>query len=210
MSSRHAEHCGEYSGGCLRRDPAIASVAVRLAVSGSDRSRQHSLVNLDAGGTVVSVTGDRCFCAHSVDICVEARQVVVPQARTPYRESADNCDVRAADLQEKMAEQRFSVPSASTKTAATQRTSQRAERAIEHSDVRAADLSKRARAQRAPAASCVQERMTEQRFSVPSASTKTAATQRTSQRAERAIEHSEFLLRASGLSTDARRAAECE
>jgi hypothetical protein len=154
---------------CLRR-PAIASVAVRLAVSGSDRSRQHSFVNLDAGGTVVSVTGDRCFCAHSVDICVEARQVVVPRARTPYRESADDCDVRAADL------------------------------------------SKRARAQRAPApaASCVQEKMTEQRFSVPSASTKTAATQRTSQRAERAIGHSEFLLRASGWSTDARRAAECE
>jgi hypothetical protein len=176
MSSRHAEHCGEYSGGCLRRDPAIASVAVRLAVSGSYRSRQHSLVNLDAGGTVVSVTDDRCFCAHSVDICVEVSQVVVPQALTPYSESADNSDVRA----------------------------------IKHSDVRAADLSKRARAQRAPApaASCVQEKMTEQRFSVPSSSTKTAATQRTSQRAERAIKHSEFLLRASGLSTDALRAAE--
>jgi hypothetical protein len=35
-------------------------------------------------------------------------------------------DVRA-DLQEKMAEQRFSVTPAPTKTAATQRTSQRAE-----------------------------------------------------------------------------------
>jgi hypothetical protein len=35
-------------------------------------------------------------------------------------------DVRAADLQEEMAEQRFSVPSAPTKTAATQRTSPRA------------------------------------------------------------------------------------
>ena len=33
-------------------------------------------------------------------------------------------DVRAADLQDQMAEQRFSVPSARTKTAATQRTSQ--------------------------------------------------------------------------------------
>ena len=40
-------------------------------------------------------------------------------------------DVRAADLQEEMAEQRFSVPSAPTKTAATRRTSQRAERAID-------------------------------------------------------------------------------
>jgi hypothetical protein len=34
-------------------------------------------------------------------------------------------DVRAADLQEEMAEQRFSVPLAPTKTAATQRTSLR-------------------------------------------------------------------------------------
>jgi predicted ABC-class ATPase len=93
-----------------------------------------------------------------VDICVEVSQVVVPQALTPYSESADNSDVRA----------------------------------IKHSDVRAADL---------------QEKMAEQRFSVPSASTKTAATQRTSQRAQRAIKHGEFLLRASGLSTDARRAA---
>jgi hypothetical protein len=155
---------------CLRRDPAIASVAVRLAVSGSYRSRQHSFVNLDAGGTVVSVTGDRCFYAHSVDICVEARQVVVPQTRTPYRESADNSDVRAAYLKQIA----------------------RAQRAL------------------APAASCVQEKMTEQRFSVPSASTKTAATQRTSERAERANEHRKFLLRASGWSTDARRAAEYE
>jgi len=48
---------------------------------------------------------------------------------------------------------------------------------------------KGARAQRAPApaASCVQEEMAELRFSVPSALTKTAATKRTSQRAERAI-----------------------
>jgi isopentenyl diphosphate isomerase/L-lactate dehydrogenase-like FMN-dependent dehydrogenase len=45
-------------------------------------------------------------------------------------------EVRAADLQEEMAEQRFSVPSAPTKTAATQRTSQRAERAIKQSAMR--------------------------------------------------------------------------
>ena len=42
-------------------------------------------------------------------------------------------EVRAADLQEEMAEQCFSVPSDPTKTAASWRTSQRAERAIEHS-----------------------------------------------------------------------------
>jgi hypothetical protein len=45
-------------------------------------------------------------------------------------------DVRAADLQEEMAEQRFSVPSAPTKTAATKRTSQRAKRAIKYSAMR--------------------------------------------------------------------------
>ena len=70
-------------------------------------------------------------------------------------------DVRAADLQEKMAEQRFSVPPAPTKTAAAQRTPQRAKRANKHSDVRAADLQE-----------------------------KKAAAKRTSQRAERAIKHS--------------------
>jgi isopentenyl diphosphate isomerase/L-lactate dehydrogenase-like FMN-dependent dehydrogenase len=45
-------------------------------------------------------------------------------------------DVRAADLQEEMTEQRFSVPSSPTKTAATRRTAQRAERAIKHSAMR--------------------------------------------------------------------------
>jgi hypothetical protein len=39
-------------------------------------------------------------------------------------------------VQEEMAEQRFSVPSAPTKTAAAQRTSQRAERAIKQSAMR--------------------------------------------------------------------------
>ena len=42
-------------------------------------------------------------------------------------------DVRAADLQEEMVEWRFSVRPDPTKTAATQRTSQRAERAIKQS-----------------------------------------------------------------------------
>ena len=45
-------------------------------------------------------------------------------------------DVRAADLQEEMTEQRFSVSSAPTKTAATQRTSMRAKRAIKYSAMR--------------------------------------------------------------------------
>jgi hypothetical protein len=45
-------------------------------------------------------------------------------------------DVRAADLQEDLAEQRFSVPPDPTKTAATQRTSQRAERAVKQSAMR--------------------------------------------------------------------------
>jgi hypothetical protein len=45
-------------------------------------------------------------------------------------------DVRAADLQEEMAEQRFSVPPAPTKTAAAERTSLRAARAIKYSAMR--------------------------------------------------------------------------
>ena len=50
-------------------------------------------------------------------------------------------DVRAAELQEEMAEQRSSVPPDPTKTAATQRTSQRAERAIQtQRDARAVNL----------------------------------------------------------------------
>ena len=151
---------------------------------------------------------------------------------------------------------RFSVPSAPTKTAATQRTSQRAERAIEHSDVRAADLAgemaehafrsvssdedggdpaniaasgasnrtqrcsrrrsagemaehafpfRQLRRRRRRPGEHRSERSEQSntamfappicrrdggtRLSVPSAPTKTAATRRTSQRAERAIEH---------------------
>src|SRR5829696_3152074 len=62
--------------------------------------------------------------------------------RTSQRAERANStrDVRAADLQEELAEQRFSVPPDPTKTAATQRTSQRAERANSTRDVRAADL----------------------------------------------------------------------
>ena len=45
-------------------------------------------------------------------------------------------DVRAADLQEELTEQRFSVPSALMKTAVTQRTLPRVERAIEQSAMR--------------------------------------------------------------------------
>jgi hypothetical protein len=45
-------------------------------------------------------------------------------------------DVRAAVLEEEMSEQRFFVPACPTKTAATQRTSQQAERAIRQSAIR--------------------------------------------------------------------------
>ena len=53
------------------------------------------------------------------------------------RRSRRVLDVCAADLQEEMAGQRFSVPPDPMKTAATQRTSQRAERAINRADARA-------------------------------------------------------------------------
>jgi hypothetical protein len=66
----------------------------------------------------------------------ELPQVRLTNAEWPRAARVDQrrtLDVRAADLQEEMTEQRFSVPSAPTKTAATQRTSPRAERAIKHS-----------------------------------------------------------------------------
>src|SRR5215218_7780541 len=103
-------------------------------------------------------------------------------------------DVRAADLQEEMAEQRFSVPSDPTKTAAAQRTSPRAERAIKLSamreqlpknQLRASQIARRRRRILDVRAADLQEEMAEQRFSVPSDPTKTAAAQRTSPRAER-------------------------
>jgi len=65
------------------------------------------------------------------------------QSNTAFREERRRrriLDVRAADLQEEMAEQRFSVPPSPTKTAATQRTSQRAERAIKHCAMREQQL----------------------------------------------------------------------
>ncbi len=49
-------------------------------------------------------------------------------------------DVRATVLEEEMVEQRFSVPAAPTKTAATRRTSQRAKRAIEPSSLRSLQI----------------------------------------------------------------------
>ncbi len=57
----------------------------------------------------------------------------------------EQSDVRAADLQEEMAEQRFSVPPDPTKTAATQRTSQRAERAFKQSASSSQEIKSRQR-----------------------------------------------------------------
>jgi hypothetical protein len=95
MSSRHAEHCGEYPGvACVATRRLLASRFASQFQAATAAGNIHSLTSMP-GGTVVSVTGDRCFCAHSVDICVEVSQVVVPQALTPYSESADDSDVRA-------------------------------------------------------------------------------------------------------------------
>jgi hypothetical protein len=65
----------------------------------------------------------------------ERAEVFFPLRPAPPRRRRIR-EVRAADLQEEMAEQRFSVPPDPTKTAASWRTSQRAERAIEHSAMR--------------------------------------------------------------------------
>lgn len=90
MSSRHAEHHGEY--------PRLACVATRRLLASpfasqfqavTNAGNVHSLASM-SGGTVVGVIARRCFYAQSVDICVEVTEVAVPHARTPHRESADN------------------------------------------------------------------------------------------------------------------------
>jgi hypothetical protein len=80
----------------LRRVAAIASVPVRLTVSGSHRCWQRSVASFMPGGTVVGVTVRRRFCAQSVDNCVEAREVAFPHAPTPHRDSADGALLHAS------------------------------------------------------------------------------------------------------------------
>jgi hypothetical protein len=64
--------------------------------------------------------------------------LLVPKHSCERRRRRRILDVRAADLQEEMAEQRFSVPSAATKTAATsEHRRERSEQSIER-DARAA------------------------------------------------------------------------
>jgi hypothetical protein len=58
----------------LRTEFPVASVALRLTVS-----RQLPQV-------AISCTH---ICAHSVDICVEAREVIIPRVPTRQREGAD-------------------------------------------------------------------------------------------------------------------------
>jgi hypothetical protein len=74
----------------LRRDAAIASVPVRLTVSGSHRSWRCSVASLMPGETVVGVTDRRRFYAQPVDNRVEAREVAFPHATTPQRDGTDN------------------------------------------------------------------------------------------------------------------------
>jgi hypothetical protein len=87
MSSRHADDHGEYLRlACVATQRLLASRFASQFQAATAVGNVYSLASFP-GGTVVRVTGRRCFCAHSVDICVEAR---LPQARTPYRESAHN------------------------------------------------------------------------------------------------------------------------
>jgi hypothetical protein len=91
MSSRHAEHPGEYSRlACAAKPGLLASpVASQFQAANASTDLHLSLTSMP-GGTVAGVTGRRHFYAQSVDICVEAREVTVPDAPTPHRESADN------------------------------------------------------------------------------------------------------------------------
>jgi hypothetical protein len=90
MSSRHAEHLGEYPRlACDATRRLLASRFASQFQATTTAGRVDSLTSMP-GGTVVGVTGRRCFCAQSVDIYVDAREVVVPHARKPHGESADN------------------------------------------------------------------------------------------------------------------------
>ena len=90
MSSRHAEHPGEYPRlACVATRRLLASRFASQFQAATNAGNVHSLTSMP-GGTVVGVTGRRCFYAQSVDICVEAGEVAAPHARTPHRESADN------------------------------------------------------------------------------------------------------------------------
>ena len=73
MSSRHAEHYGEYPGvACIATPRLLASRFASQFQAATAAGNVHSLTSMPEG-TVVCATGRRCFCAHSVDICVEAR-----------------------------------------------------------------------------------------------------------------------------------------
>ena len=91
MSSRHAEHYGEYRGvACIATSRLLASrFASQFQAANASGNRHLSLTSMP-GGTVIGVTGRRRFYAQSVDICVEAREVAVPLGPTLHRESADN------------------------------------------------------------------------------------------------------------------------
>ena len=90
MSSRHAEHHGEYPRlACVATRRLLASPFASQFQAATNAGNVHSLASM-SGGTVVGVTGRKCFYAQSVDICVEAREVAASRALTPHRESADN------------------------------------------------------------------------------------------------------------------------
>jgi hypothetical protein len=91
MSSRHAEHHGEYSRlACVATRRLLASPFASQFQSASASGSLHLSLTSMPGGTVVGVASRKRFCAQSVDICVEAREVAVHHAPSPHRESADN------------------------------------------------------------------------------------------------------------------------
>ena len=81
MSSRHAEHYGEYRRlACAASARLLASRFALQFQAATAAGNVHSLAAMP-GGNVVGVTGRSCSCAHSVDICVEASHAVVPRPR---------------------------------------------------------------------------------------------------------------------------------
>jgi len=74
----------------LHSDSAVASVAVRLSVFTQLLQPATFTRQPRWRRTVMGADGRRCICAHSVDICVEVSEVVVPHAPPRQRVGADN------------------------------------------------------------------------------------------------------------------------
>ena len=153
--SRSFGHSAHSDHGNLRLQPAlrpyahqqVAPTALRASVYDSEYGSR--AVVLSQAGAPLSWTNERAGTPLASEwgrqrltsASLSERSEQCASTRTRFSSSSDEvaaCDVRAAELQEEMAEQRFPFPSAPTKTAATgEHRSERSEQSTER-DPRAA------------------------------------------------------------------------